>query len=468
MKRIHRYLLAVQGITLLLSTLISSVCGQTAYDAVHIMEREMGFGSRALAMGGAYTSLADDFTALYWNPAGLATVRNGGLFGEFSRLNFSNEALFSDERTIDSRFYNRPAAFGMTVPLPTIRGSFVLAFGFSHIADFDANLRFSGFSRHDNHIGFEIQDESSMPGYYLFNKDVQRSEEISNEGGIDQLNLGAGIALSPNSTFGITISRILGEENYEFLFQQDDTIDEYINYPGDFASYTVSRALNVTHNSFLIKVGGIVRAGNLVAVGGTFSLPTRMRIREEYSSSEILIFDDGFRADTASSGIWDYDLDLPWYVDGGASLSTRFLTVSVSARYRDWSDTQYALAAADMDDPQVAKLSAENDSLRLNYRATLEIHTGAELTLPLFKHRPTTLRIGYALYPSPLMDSLAPGEDKQFTTAGLGLAIMRNITLDLSYLHGRWERRISDSYTPSGTNETITVQKLVMGLSLTF
>ena len=121
-----------------------------------------------------------------------------------------------------------------------------------------------------------------------------------------------------------------------------------------------------------------------------------------------------------------------------------------------------------MDDPQVAKLSAENDSLRLNYRATLEIHTGAELTLPLFRHRPTTLRIGYALYPSPLMDSLAPGEDKQFTTAGLGLAIMRNITLDLSYLHGRWERRISDSYTPSGTNETITVQKLVMGLSFTF
>lgn len=32
----------------------------------------MGVGSRALAMGGAYTALANDATAVYWNPAGLA------------------------------------------------------------------------------------------------------------------------------------------------------------------------------------------------------------------------------------------------------------------------------------------------------------------------------------------------------------------------------------------------------------
>lgn len=32
-------------------------------------------GARATAMGGAYTSLADDPTALYWNPAGIASVK---------------------------------------------------------------------------------------------------------------------------------------------------------------------------------------------------------------------------------------------------------------------------------------------------------------------------------------------------------------------------------------------------------
>jgi hypothetical protein len=36
----------------------------------------LGVGSRATAMGGAFCGLADDVTALYWNPAGLARLAN--------------------------------------------------------------------------------------------------------------------------------------------------------------------------------------------------------------------------------------------------------------------------------------------------------------------------------------------------------------------------------------------------------
>ena len=34
----------------------------------------LGYGARAIALGGAYTAVADDLTAIYWNPAGLAQV----------------------------------------------------------------------------------------------------------------------------------------------------------------------------------------------------------------------------------------------------------------------------------------------------------------------------------------------------------------------------------------------------------
>ena len=36
---------------------------------------KLGIGSRATAMGGAFTALSDDASALYWNPAGLAQLR---------------------------------------------------------------------------------------------------------------------------------------------------------------------------------------------------------------------------------------------------------------------------------------------------------------------------------------------------------------------------------------------------------
>ena len=38
---------------------------------------EIGVGSRAIGMGGAFVATANDVSALYWNPAGIAKMRNG-------------------------------------------------------------------------------------------------------------------------------------------------------------------------------------------------------------------------------------------------------------------------------------------------------------------------------------------------------------------------------------------------------
>jgi hypothetical protein len=38
-------------------------------------------GARAMGMGGAFVAVADDITALYWNPAGLATLESFQVFG---------------------------------------------------------------------------------------------------------------------------------------------------------------------------------------------------------------------------------------------------------------------------------------------------------------------------------------------------------------------------------------------------
>ena len=35
---------------------------------------DIGIGARSLSMGGAFVAVADDPTALYWNPAGMVTV----------------------------------------------------------------------------------------------------------------------------------------------------------------------------------------------------------------------------------------------------------------------------------------------------------------------------------------------------------------------------------------------------------
>ena len=48
------------------------VCALAAPGAVHASPLDMyGFGTRAIAMGGAFTGLADDYAAVYYNPAGM-------------------------------------------------------------------------------------------------------------------------------------------------------------------------------------------------------------------------------------------------------------------------------------------------------------------------------------------------------------------------------------------------------------
>ncbi len=52
--------------------LIAAVLSATAADA---QTRVMHLGARAASMGGAFTGVADDSTAFYWNPAGIALGR---------------------------------------------------------------------------------------------------------------------------------------------------------------------------------------------------------------------------------------------------------------------------------------------------------------------------------------------------------------------------------------------------------
>jgi len=68
-KALLLFLLIVIFLTIASTLSFSSSSGTTAANFLKI-----GIGAKATAMGGAFTALADDGTALYWNPAGLAQI----------------------------------------------------------------------------------------------------------------------------------------------------------------------------------------------------------------------------------------------------------------------------------------------------------------------------------------------------------------------------------------------------------
>ena len=62
---------------LLLATVAYSANDNTGTSSASFLK--IGVGSRAAAMGNAYVSLANDATALFWNPAGIANIQGTGI-----------------------------------------------------------------------------------------------------------------------------------------------------------------------------------------------------------------------------------------------------------------------------------------------------------------------------------------------------------------------------------------------------
>ncbi|HBC46663.1 MAG TPA: hypothetical protein DCZ43_06425, partial [candidate division Zixibacteria bacterium] len=99
---------------------------------------KLGAGGRAIGMGAAYTGVADDATAIFWNPAGMSQIRN-----RFS-FEFSNRLHFQDSKFLE--FYGvysdiRYGAFG--VGFISDQTSDILAYdaGFNYLDNFSAYQR---------------------------------------------------------------------------------------------------------------------------------------------------------------------------------------------------------------------------------------------------------------------------------------------------------------------------------------
>ncbi|MDP6628077.1 MAG: hypothetical protein QF418_00380, partial [Candidatus Marinimicrobia bacterium] len=62
--------------------ILANLSGQTASEAIHLLKNEMGFGARALSMGGAAVASSNDPASMYWNPAALTGMTHGNFYME--------------------------------------------------------------------------------------------------------------------------------------------------------------------------------------------------------------------------------------------------------------------------------------------------------------------------------------------------------------------------------------------------
>jgi hypothetical protein len=331
-----------------------------------------GNGARAAGMGYAFTGLADDATAISWNPAGLTqlTAMEASVVARFGFGSLStNYTQYNPTTKVGSAFNLNFASF----VFPFKAGEYNLVGGLAYRRMFDFTKNWT--------VTIDEQD-------------VFIESKTDNKGGIDAISPALGFQLSDMISIGATFNFLMGSTDYKSSYRQ--------NIYG--STYQYDDKYSEKYKGTAIELGALIKPSPQVSIGGNFKIPTTVTVDEDNYS---------------------YEVGTPFWFDlGAAFLATNNLTLAVDYRFRNWEDVELRMMG------QTIKLydyykSQYGESVNFSGNS---LHAGLEY-LVQNGDNVIPLRLGYFQYPNLDFDY----NNKQIAlnglTAGVGL-IMGKVILD--------------------------------------
>lgn len=480
----------VVGVLLLLISATTS----TAQEEIFFIGEELGVGARAMGMGGAYVGVADDYTAMYWNPAGLGQLRRMEVNLGFSHNKTVNTSTFLGNETKTEDTFSRLNSLGITIPVPTYQGSLVFGIGYNKVRDYDNRFKISGHNEqwayyqtwfNDNYYDFENADGS----YYFQDTDINNNmfqmQSIREKGSQNQFSFAGAMELQENFFLGATVNFISGKDDYymdfseidlEQLYNDVDTVFTPINntitdtavYFNNLDSWTFDQSIVTEIKAVNLKIGALYNFGKSLRLGATIVTPTTFTMTETFSEDAVEYLDNGdvITGDPIGS-TFKYKVKEPYAFHFGASLKLLNFLFSAGAEFKDWSNAQF------LTDPPYGEYKNQiNIRLEDDFKAVTKLRLGAEMYIPIVRAK---VRAGYFTDPSPYRyTNIRP--DKEYYTAGASLMLDKQVMVDVSYMLGQWERETQDAFTnnpnileaTTPVYEDLSFQKIVGTLSIRF
>jgi len=362
-----------------------------------------------MGMGGAYTALADDYSGLYYNPAGLGQIDQSQIFWTFSHLLYSNRATFLGSENLEKSAYTKLNDLGAVIPLPTVSGSLVLGFGIHRVQDYDKSLF--------------VTRVINTPG-----DSVTWQYDEMEEGGLRQASFGGSIEMAPDLFLGMSVNFWYGVDEYTWRFTElDEPYDLYTFSEFHETTFIKTRFVGVNLSAgFLYKVMETFRLGLVVET------PVNLNASEDWEYSQKTRWDDGVTTqDTTDSGLWEYSVRSPWKIRLGGALSLGPLLLSGDVQLTDYTQIRYSSDPAETG----SDFSDTNLDIRRNFQNTMDYRIGAEFHIPA---TPVRLRGGWGIVHSPLKNALSSW-NRTYISLGGGAMISDRLILDGAYVYTGWD-----------------------------
>lgn len=449
-------------------------------DALRFATPGFGVGARSLGMGNAYTAVANDFSALYWNPAGLGQMEHGEFSVGLSHLNYKNNSEFFGVREPFSNNATTLNSLGLVYPVATRQGSLVFAFGFARQSNFTTGVSFSGFNPNSSIIQAWAPDGQLYPPDVTIAEDLalafadtnsgrfvspirDRVTQLGNVlegGGLNNWSGSGAVAISKDLFIGATLTYLSGTYTFDRSYTEQDNRGIYSAMPFDFDQLTVDDFVQSDISGVNAKLGLMYVLPQRFRFGINIKTPSTLKVREDFGTLARSYFDNGDVVPTGgpfeSLGSTDYEVVTPWVLTLGASVILRNLMISGDVEYTDWSQLKFEDANAE--------LLALNKDIKSLFTATANVRAGAEYDLAEIGVR---LRGGFMYNTSPFASD--PGEfDQKYITGGLGVLLSGSTMLDLAYARGWWKSFRTNYNSSSRVDEDITTNNIILTFSYRF
>ncbi len=409
---------------ILAAALIASVAEPRAQEVT--IDHFIGLGAGAMGMGAAFNAVADDGTALFWNPAGLGQIRRIELGLSLARPSRSTDATlrsasFGPTTTGASVARLRLSRLALAVPVPTYRGSLVFAAGFHRVQVFDGLLRVRGFSD---------AEELGIWG------------DIDERGALGMFSLGGAVQVTPHIMLGSSLNVWRGDYALRGRDIRVDSLDRRPEFASDYGRLFVDDRYwgpNAT-------LGLLAAPGSGIRLGLRLATPFALRVTEHFADEIVeepeAVVTPGvfaFKPDPRRTRV-RYKVRLPFRFGVGAAWTWADLLLAAAATYVDWREAEYNM-------PEL--FGIDNSFFRTEYRDVWSTHLGAQYRIPRSTLR---LRAGFYTDPLPFVGRRPPiqGEDdprveaerdRRFFTFGAGAVFEGALAVDVAWVRGHLTRR---------------------------
>lgn len=455
---------------MILLALPATAPAQFVDDAQRLAMPGFGVGARALGMGDAYSGVASDFSALYWNPAGLAQAEMGEFSFGLSYLTPTDQSTFFGNQMSDNVNATNLNTLGFVLPVPVRRGAFSIAFGFTRQSNFTSGLNFNGYNPNSSIIQTWAPDKTPYPPQVSLAEDLQlayadtttglfvspikgnvnQSGTVTESGGLNNWMFGGAMDIGRNLSVGVTLTYVSGSYTYDRSYKETDPQMVHL-YPYDLKELDVTDHIEDNISGFNAKFGLMYRDPNY-RVGFTIKTPTSFSIDETFGTKATSVFrsldpqgNNTYGPFDGPNGSSKYDVHTPWVFGASASfLMIPNFVLSGDAEYTDWTQTEFANANQDVLD--------QNRDFATTFRGTINLRGGAE-----YEIQPLGVRIrGGFIYNPSIYKGDPTTFDQKYVTAGLGFTLGGTSMIDVGYAHG-WKNDYRVNYDATSTvQEQIT------------